>query len=214
MVPLSGLEDWFPLEGREVAKTKKSRGELKLRFSLSAGRPDSQYTFQDNFNLCEQLLAIVVEYEMQSDSVSPSSLKNVKKMKNEKLENVGSMNELLIFPLHQYWCGQLPESALLVLPHLAVHRGLQPWMKNLCLWSVYSSVLQRRNLDFHLVRDVLQKLCGIISTNQIGDEEEQFMSAFWAASGRFVTAALASIHNARNCLELWRSSNQMSALLQ
>ena len=87
-------------------------------------------------------------------------------------------------------------------------------MVDISLWSVYTSVLQRKNLDFLLVRNVLEKLCKIISTKDIGDEQDQFMSVFWTASGRFVPAALTFIRNARNSPELWKSSRQITALLQ
>ena len=65
-----------------MVKGNKPRGELKLRFNLSAKQPETQFTFQDNFTFCEQLLAIVAEHEIQSDPVSPPpfELKSVQSM--------------------------------------------------------------------------------------------------------------------------------------
>jgi len=180
VIPLSGLESWFSLKGKDTSKSQQ-RGELKLSLMLSAIQPENQFTLQESVALYKQLLTTIIEYEMQSD---PD------------------------------WCGQLPESASLALCHLAVHRGLQPWMKDMCLWSVYSSVLQERNLDFELLQKLMQHLCQTINNNQMTAEEEQLMTIFWAASEKFVPAALTSIRHIRNTPELCKSSSQFSALLQ
>uniref|UniRef100_A0A0N8EGD3 Unc-13 D n=1 Tax=Daphnia magna TaxID=35525 RepID=A0A0N8EGD3_9CRUS len=68
-IPLSGLERWYQLEGRDKTKTK-DRGEIRLNLTLSASRPDTseQFTLQESFIHYERLLRIVVEHEMRGDS--------------------------------------------------------------------------------------------------------------------------------------------------
>ncbi len=65
-VPLSGLERWYPLEGKDKTKPKE-RGEIRLNLALSASRTEAQFTLQESFVQYERLLRIVVEHELRSD---------------------------------------------------------------------------------------------------------------------------------------------------
>ena len=65
-VPLSGLERWYPLEGKDKTKIK-DRGEIRLNLALSASRTEAQFTLQESFVQYERLLRVIVEHELRSD---------------------------------------------------------------------------------------------------------------------------------------------------
>jgi BAI1-associated protein 3 len=67
-IPISGLERWYQLEGRDKTKVKE-RGEIRLNLTLSATRTDTaeQFTLQESFVQYERLLRIVVEHELRAD---------------------------------------------------------------------------------------------------------------------------------------------------
>lgn len=67
MIPLSGIERWYPLEGRDKSKGKE-RGDIRLSLSLSAVRTEAQFTLQDSFVHYEHMFRIIVEHEMRSDA--------------------------------------------------------------------------------------------------------------------------------------------------
>lgn len=67
-IPLSGLERWYPLEGRQDKAKSKDRGEIRLNLALTASRNETQFTLQESFVQYERLLRIVVEHEMRSDN--------------------------------------------------------------------------------------------------------------------------------------------------
>jgi len=66
MVPLSGLERWFSVEGRDKTKIKE-RGEIKLNLSVSASRAETQFTLKQSFIQYERILRAVLECELRSD---------------------------------------------------------------------------------------------------------------------------------------------------
>lgn len=65
-IPLSGIESWYPLEGRN--KSKRERGEIQLKLFLSASQTESKFTLQESVVQYETLLRIVVDYELRADS--------------------------------------------------------------------------------------------------------------------------------------------------
>ncbi|EFX82091.1 hypothetical protein DAPPUDRAFT_316637 [Daphnia pulex] len=67
-IPISGLERWYQLEGRDKTKIKE-RGEIRLNLTLSATRTDTseQFTLHESFVQYERLLRIIVEHELRAD---------------------------------------------------------------------------------------------------------------------------------------------------
>ncbi len=67
-IPISGLERWYQLEGRDKSKIKE-RGEIRLNLTLSATRTDTseQFTLHESFVQYERLLRIIVEHELRAD---------------------------------------------------------------------------------------------------------------------------------------------------
>ena len=65
LVPLTGIERWYPLEGRDRS-TAKERGEIRLSLTLTASRTDGQQlSVQQSFVQYERLLRIFVEAEFK-----------------------------------------------------------------------------------------------------------------------------------------------------
>ena len=68
-IPLTGIERWYPLEGRSPAKSNgKERGDIKLSLSLAASRPEQQFTLAESCSQYERVLRSVVEHELINDS--------------------------------------------------------------------------------------------------------------------------------------------------
>ena len=65
-VPLSGLERWYTLEGKEKTKIKE-RGEIRLNLAFSASPTEAQFTLQESFAHYERLLRIFMEHELESN---------------------------------------------------------------------------------------------------------------------------------------------------
>ena len=65
-VPLSGLEQWYSLEGKDETKIK-DRGEILLNLALSASQTETQFTLQESFAQYERFLRILMEHELGSN---------------------------------------------------------------------------------------------------------------------------------------------------
>ena len=66
-IPLTGIERWYPLEGRTNGAGKE-RGDIKLNLLLTASRPELQFTLAESCSQYERVLRTVVEHELVNDS--------------------------------------------------------------------------------------------------------------------------------------------------
>lgn len=174
-IPLTGLESWYPLEGRDKVKDKE-RGEIQLNLFLSTSRTESQSTLKESFTQYERLVKIVVEYQLRTDS---------------------------------NWRGELPDY---LLQEFAAHRGLRQPVTDVCSWSVFSTLLHKRTLDFTMLLSLIQRLRRAIVDGKL--TENDLLDVFWTATDSFVETALSAIHHLRSNSELNTNSIQLSALLQ
>ena len=68
VVPISGMERWFQLIGRDPSKNKE-RGEAKLSLALSVDKKDVQLSLKERYMQYELCLRSFVEYELRLDQV-------------------------------------------------------------------------------------------------------------------------------------------------
>lgn len=107
------------------------------------------------------------------------------------------------------WQGQLPNY---LFSQFAAHRGLRQSVTDVCSWSVYSTALHKRILDFTLLFTLFQRLRKAFNYGKL--PEEELVDMFWAASDSFTEAALSVIRHFRNNPEINTSSHQISSLLE
>ena len=68
-ISLTEIKCWYPLEGRSAIESDgKERGDIKLSLSLSASRPEQQFTLAESCSQYERVLRSVVEHELINDS--------------------------------------------------------------------------------------------------------------------------------------------------
>ena len=68
-IPLNGIGKWYPLQGRSnLTYSNKARGDIKLHLSLTASRPEQQFTLAESCSQYERVLLAVVEHELINDS--------------------------------------------------------------------------------------------------------------------------------------------------
>lgn len=107
------------------------------------------------------------------------------------------------------WRGLLPEY---LLRQFATKSGLNQSVADVCSWSVYSSALHKRILDFTVLLPLIQRLRKALKKGKLSDEE--LVNMFWTATDSFIEAALTAICNVRKNYELNTKPQQLSALLE
>ena len=105
----------------------------------------------------------------------------------------------------------MKESANMILRQFAAHRGLRPAETDVCLWSIYGYVIQRRMLDFSLVYSLLMRLDKAMDHGKL---PEEIVQIFGSCSEKFVDGALRVIRHVRSYSEFNEDPSNLISLLQ
>ncbi len=111
----------------------------------------------------------------------------------------------------QEWRGGLGPSASIILRQFAAHRGLRPAVTDVCLWTAYVTVMQRRTLDFSVMHDLLLRLDSAFNDSKLPEETSQI---FWAAADKFIENVLHVVRHLRSNPKLRTNPTNLISLLQ
>ena len=199
-IPITGLHCWFPLVGQDLSKAKE-RGEIKLLLTLSA-ETEVQLSPQQGYKQYDRVLQTLVEEEIRINPVN-TDLHTIYIAICEDGTFIG-------FKRAQEWQGHLSKAATMILRQFATRRRLGAVATDVCLWSVYSNVLQKRNVDFGVVYAILQRLEIFLRDERLTG---RLLEIFWTSARRFVDGAFVHIRHVRDrCID--ESPDNFTTLLR
>ncbi|XP_075725251.1 BAI1-associated protein 3-like isoform X8 [Rhipicephalus microplus] len=130
-IPSSGLDQWFPLQGRSQRST--IQGQIRLKLSLGTREDRGMAaSIDDNWKEVvehQELLWIFIEHELRQ----------------------------LECPSYE-WAGDLPAPALTILQQHAIQGDLTELQQAICRWVMYSRKHMAVSLDYALLWQLLDDL--------------------------------------------------------
>ncbi|XP_076459329.1 LOW QUALITY PROTEIN: BAI1-associated protein 3-like [Babylonia areolata] len=146
-IPSTGIDKWYPLEGRTARSN--IQGEINLKLSL-ATREDRGIPEDDNWTDVRQhedLMCIFVEHELRKFS-----------------------------DMSYKWTGDLPQVAHTILHQHAIQGDITEVQQAVCRWMAYSRKHMEHPLSYDLLFDLLGDLNRLWEPESLSREEEECLA--------------------------------------
>ncbi|KAH8037814.1 hypothetical protein HPB51_017314 [Rhipicephalus microplus] len=162
-IPSSGLDQWFPLQGRSQRST--IQGQIRLKLSLGTREDRGMAaSIDDNWKEVvehQELLWIFIEHELRQlecpsyewagDLPAPA----LTILQQHAIQ--GDLTELQQAICYE-WAGDLPAPALTILQQHAIQGDLTELQQAICRWVMYSRKHMAVSLDYALLWQLLDDL--------------------------------------------------------
>lgn len=146
-IPSTGIEQWYPLEGRTSKST--IQGDIKLKLSL-ATREDRGLDEDDNWTDVRQhedLISVFIQHEIAKSQEHPMR-----------------------------WDGELSKAAETILHQHAIQGDITSVQQAVCKWMAYVRKHFEHTLSYDLLLDLLDNLDTQWSPESLSREEEESLA--------------------------------------